>query len=264
MKLLYFISLFVVVLSCTDCRCDVCAKEGGQCGGPGWAMEKCCRRGLECKKEQDGYAYCVKHEQSSSVKPTTTHHHSHTHHSTTFRSRTTHFPKPTVTTRHHTTTHPPATTTKHHTTAHPPATTTKKPTTSSSKPIVVTTTKKTTTSTPTATNLCTAQLNQRRLKYRNISTPLIWNQQFANRALQVANPWIGHWGLGAGPGGFVGGQIWAGVSSCDEAMSMWVEGEMSSPGVCQPGITHCGIILDFGYTIVGCAESGPSIVCNFG
>lgn len=121
-----------------------------------------------------------------------------------------------------------------------------------------------------AQGLCTAELNAKRQQYRGINTPLNWNDAFAQRSLQVANPWVGHWGLGEGPGGFVTGQIEAGpgVSDCSQAVGLWVENEMSSPGVCAAPVapattTHCSIILDSGATQVGCAQSGNVIVCDF-
>ncbi|KAJ3275387.1 hypothetical protein HDV01_000679 [Terramyces sp. JEL0728] len=110
---------------------------------------------------------------------------------------------------------------------------------------------------------CDDKLSAKRYQYRGISTPLNWNQDFADRAAAVANPWVGHHDLGDGAGGFVKGQIMAGTEDCDEAIKLWVENEMTSygSGTCSGG--HCKIILDDGFTNVGCAASGGNLVCDF-
>ena len=114
--------------------------------------------------------------------------------------------------------------------------------------------------------LCLSELNFKRLEYKNISASLLWNQDFAIRAMDVANPWTGHRGLGDGVGGFVTGQVEAaGFVTCKDAVYAWVDNEMTSPGICVEGVSHCSIILDPSNLSVGCGN-GPGLqtVCNFG
>ncbi|KAJ3270149.1 hypothetical protein HDV01_007697 [Terramyces sp. JEL0728] len=120
---------------------------------------------------------------------------------------------------------------------------------------------------PSGNGYCQAELSAKRQQYRGINSPLSWNQDFANRAASVANPWVGHHDLGNGAGGFVGGQIMAGTEDCNYAIQLWVENEMTAwgNGVCKDGEAggHCRIILNPGYHNVGCAHTGGNAVCDF-